>query len=65
MYSAHELERQILAYPLDDSLRIQLEKHLRVTEPQGIDLELLSRERLMAESLEQGSSIDEQLHEYR
>lgn len=61
----HELESLILGNPLDDALRIELEELLCETEPDGVDIELLRRERCIANLLESGASIDRQIHEYK
>ena len=64
-HTEHELENMILANPLDDRLRVQLEELLHDTEPDGVDIELLRRERNIAEALEHGQSISELIHEYK
>jgi GAF domain-containing protein len=64
-YTEHELERLILANPLDDRLRVQLEELLLDTEPDGVDIELLRRERHIAEALEAVQSISELIDEYK
>ena len=60
----HELKNLIPADPLNDRLRIELEQLLATTEPNDIELELLQRERQIAERLDSGLSIDEQINEY-
>ncbi|MEZ6138855.1 MAG: hypothetical protein R3C53_28555 [Pirellulaceae bacterium] len=64
-YTEHELENMILANPLDDRSRVQLEELLHNTEPDGIDIELLRRERHIAEALEHNQSISEAIHAYK
>jgi len=64
-HTEHELESLILGNPLDDTLRIELEELLTETEPDGVDVELLRRERLIADMLDDGQSIDRQIHEYK
>jgi hypothetical protein len=60
-----ELKSLILGNPLDDKLRIELEQRLADTEPGGIDSELLRRERMIADALDRGESIDGQIQEYK
>jgi hypothetical protein len=64
-HTERELEHLILANPLDDRLRVQLEELLDDTEPDSVDLELLRRERSIAEALEQGQSVSEVIHQYK
>ena len=64
-YNEHELEHLILASPFDDRLRVLLEELLDDTEPDGVDIELLRRERRIAKALEQGESVSEVIHEYK
>lgn len=61
----HELENLILANPLDDRLRVQLEELLGDTEPDGVGIELLRRERHIAEALERGQSMAEMIRDYK
>ena len=63
----HTLQEQkslILADPLDDSLRVELEQLFSTTEPNDVEHELLRRERQIAEDLDLGRLIDEQINEY-
>ncbi|MCP4887118.1 MAG: hypothetical protein GY904_10965 [Planctomycetaceae bacterium] len=64
-HTEHELESRILGDPLDDSLRVELEELLAEREPDGVDIELLRRERLIADSLVRGQSIDRAMHDYK
>jgi len=64
-YSEHELESLILRNPLDDDLRIQLENRLSATEPDSVELELLQRERKIAEALDAGEPVDDLIHAYQ
>ena len=64
-HTLQELEDLIPADPLNDSLRVELEQLLASSEPNEIEHELLYRERMIAESLDRGQSIDEQIHEYK
>lgn len=64
-HTLQDLEDLILADPLNDSLRIELEKVRASSEPNEIEHELLYRERMIAELLDYGRSIDEQIHEYK
>lgn len=64
-HTLHELEDLILADPLNDGLRVELEELLASSEPNEIEHELLYRERTIADSLDHGRSIDEQINEYK
>ena len=64
-HTLQELEDLIPVDPLNDSLRVELEQLLASSEPNEIEHELLYRERMIAESLDRGRSIDEQIREYK
>lgn len=64
-YTEDELESLILGNPLDDSLRIQLENLLQKSEPDCVDVELLRRERQIAEALDRGELVGELILEYK
>ncbi|MDZ4818872.1 MAG: hypothetical protein SGJ20_07860 [Planctomycetota bacterium] len=55
----------IRSNPLDDSLRIELENHLAERRPEAIQLELLRRERQIAELLDRGESVDALIEAYQ
>lgn len=64
-YTEQELESLIPRNPLDDSLRIQPEKLLSETGPDDVDVEVLRRERQIAEALDRGESIQDLIRQYR
>jgi hypothetical protein len=60
-----ELYALILKNPLEDDLRIQFENLLANTAPDSVELELLRRERRIADALDAGESIDGLIRDYK